>query len=485
MFLALALLVGIVTALVFGGEQLFSPGALSAKAEAASTLNGFTSHAQFEKECQRCHQPLQASQGTLCLDCHTSIAKQISQKQGVHSMVQGVQTCRACHPDHKGKDLDGVQPALARFDHTQTTFRLNVHQVNFDSTPMDCLACHESGTAGLPFAKDSCVKCHTTHDPPGMARHQADYGQDCLACHDGADRMIGFDHTATGFALQDKHTQLVCTQCHTTANLKTTPRACSQCHAQPAVHQGVFQQECDACHTAAGWTPATFDGKVFTHASLADVKFTLAHHARGYNDQPLTCQACHPIDVQHTDQTTCQQCHAKHEPTFMQPHVDRYGADCVVCHDGVDRIAKFDHAQTYPLQGKHAEAKCEDCHPQKRFRDTPTPCVACHKDPAIHAGFMGSACEYCHSTTAWQPALLSKHIFQLSHGSQQQVACAVCHPKNYQENTCFGCHDHQLPAITQSHTKAGISAADLPNCTRCHPTGSKTEYKSSGTSGTP
>ncbi len=485
LFLATALVAGIALALSLGGEELFSPGDLSARAQAAEVLQGFASHAQFEGQCQRCHQPLRASQGALCLNCHTTIASQISQKQGVHSMIQDVQTCRTCHPEHKGKDFDGVQPALVRFDHTHTTFRLNLHQVNFDSTPMDCLACHQGGTSGLPVSKDSCVNCHTTHDPPGMARHVNDFGASCVACHDGTDRMIAFDHASTGFALLDKHASLACTKCHTTENLKGTPSNCSQCHAQPAVHQGVFAQECDACHTAAGWTPATLDGKPFTHASLTTVRFTLVLHARDYNQQALTCQSCHPVDVQHTDLRTCQQCHAKHTANFMQPHIDKYGEDCITCHDGVDRIAKFDHAQAYPLVDKHAEAKCADCHPQKHFRDTPTACVACHEDPAIHAGFMGNACEYCHTPTAWKPAMLRKHIFQLNHGSQQQVECVVCHPKTYQENTCFGCHDHQLAAIAQSHSQAGISPADLPNCTRCHPTGAKGEYETQGSPASP
>jgi hypothetical protein len=485
LFFAIILIMGIGVALSVTGEQLFSPGDLSAKAQAATPLQGFTSHAQFERECQRCHQPLQNPQGTLCLDCHAAIAKEIAEKSGVHSLIKNVQTCRACHPEHKGKDFDGVQPALARFDHTQTTFRLNMHQVNFDTTPMACLACHQGGKSGLPFSKDSCVNCHTTHDPPAMASHENDFGQNCLVCHDGVDRMTHFDHASTGFALLDKHGQLACAKCHPTENLKDTPRACSQCHAQPAVHQGVFTQGCDICHTAAAWTPATLDGKPFTHTSLDSVKFTLAHHARNYDDQPLTCQSCHPVDVQHTDLKTCQACHAKHDANFMPAHIDKYGDACLTCHDGVDRIAKFNHAQAYPLEGKHADAKCEDCHPKKQFVNTPNTCIACHKDPAIHAGFMGTACEYCHTATAWDPALLRKHIFKLNHGSAQAVACVVCHPATYQENTCFGCHDHQLPAITESHLKAGISTTDLPNCTRCHPTGDKGEYKSQGTSGTP
>jgi hypothetical protein len=485
LFLAMILLVGIAAALSLTGEELFSPGDLSAQTQTAVTLEGFSSHAQFEKECQRCHQPLQNPQGSLCVECHTVVAEEISQQMGVHSRIKNVQTCRTCHSDHKGKDIDGVQLALARFDHTQTTFRLNMHQVNFDTTPMECLACHQGNVAGLPLSKDGCVNCHTTHDPPAMARHESDFGKNCLACHDGVDRMIHFDHAGTGFALLDKHSQLACIKCHTTENLKDTPHGCSQCHAQPAVHQGAFVQECDTCHSAAGWTPAILDGKPFTHASLDSVKFTLAHHARDYNDQPLTCQGCHPVDVQHADQQTCQQCHAKHAANFMQKHLDTYGEACITCHDGVDRLAKFDHAQTYPLQGKHADAKCEDCHPKKQFANTPTLCLACHEDPAIHAGFMGTACEYCHTAAAWKPALLRKHIFQLDHGSPQPVACTVCHPKTYQEYTCFGCHDHQLPAITQSHTRAGISATDLPTCIRCHPTGSKGEYKSQGSSGTP
>ena len=485
LFFAIALLFGVVVALAWGGEELFSPGDLTGKAQASISLQGFSSHAQFEGECQRCHQPLQSSQDTLCLSCHTAIAAEITQQEGVHSTIPQGQTCRACHPDHKGQDYDGLQPALARFDHTRTTFRLNTHQVNFDTTPMNCLACHQGGTSGLPLAKDSCVNCHTTHDPPSMARHEQDFGTNCLACHDGKDRMVPFDHATTGFALKDMHVTAACTACHTTENLKDTPSNCSDCHAEPAAHRGVFAQGCRDCHTAAAWTPATLQGKPFTHTSLAAANFTLAHHTKDYNDQPLTCRSCHPVDVKHADQKSCQSCHAQRDAAYMQKHVDLYGEACMNCHDGVDRIAKFVHAQAYPLQGKHADARCADCHPEKKFRDTPTTCVACHKDPDIHASFMGTACEYCHTPDAWKPALLRKHIFQLTHGSQQPVDCAVCHPKTYQEYTCYGCHDHQLSGISQSHTRARVSAADLPNCAGCHPTGAKGEHQAQGAADQP
>ena len=52
-----------------------------------------------------------------------------------------------------------------------------------------------------------------------------------------------------------------------------------------------------------------------------------------------------------------------------------------------------------------------------------------------------------------------------------EIACQVCHPSNYQQNTCYGCHDHQPEPIAASHLKAGISMDDLPDRASCHPTG--------------
>jgi predicted CXXCH cytochrome family protein len=475
LILTIALFAGLGYGLWSTGAFMFSPGALTAKSRPGVTLGGFASHADFEKECSRCHSPLQASQSELCVRCHTSVATEISTQVGVHSQAANVEACATCHPDHKGREFDPIQPALARFDHTKTTFQTSWHQVNYDATPMDCSACHASSEKGFPFVKDSCVQCHSSHDASFVARHVKDFGNNCLGCHDGADRMKNFDHASVGFPIQGRHAQITCTACHAGDNLKDSPKDCSQCHAEPPAHRGVFQAACADCHSATAWTPATLDQKPFSHA--LQTAFTLANHGHDYSGQPLTCTSCHPADVEHFDAQTCVACHSQHDAGFMNKHLQDYGPACIDCHDGVDRMKTFVHAAVFPLQGRHAQLSCEACHAQQRFKSAPTQCVQCHSDPAMHAGFLSNQCQYCHTATAWAPAYLQMHNFRLDHGGRGTVDCLVCHTQTYSSYTCYGCHDHQAEQIAQSHQALGIPAADVANCSRCHVTGQKGEAK--------
>jgi hypothetical protein len=176
-------------------------------------------------------------------------------------------------------------------------------------------------------------------------------------------------------------------------------------------------------------------------------------------------------------QDTCIECHGQdpERPDFMAPHQERFGSTCLDCHDGVDRLSDFDHTAFFPLEGAHAELACEGCHKDKVFQGTPSECVRCHAEPEIHAGAFGLACQNCHSAQAWTPAQLQYHAFPLDHGGQGEIACQTCHLDAYVQYTCYGCHDHQPEAIRESHLRAGVTEAELPACTECHPAGLKTE----------
>src|SRR5512147_2189818 len=93
------------------GGMAFNPGLLTARASTGNTeIQGFQSHADFEKECNRCHQPLKSDQAYLCLGCHTDVADEISNTKGVHAGIKDISSCRLCHPDHKGREFS---PAAA------------------------------------------------------------------------------------------------------------------------------------------------------------------------------------------------------------------------------------------------------------------------------------------------------------------------------------------------------------------------------------
>jgi len=99
----------------------------------------------------------------------------------------------------------------------------------------------------------------------------------------------------------------------------------------------------------------------------------------------------------------------------------------------------------------------------------PHECRSCHEEPVVHADRFGLNCARCHTLVAWKPALLSRHTFELDHGSEGNVACETCHVDTYADHTCYQCHDHQPEQMQQVHADQLIFAID--DCVQCHPTG--------------
>lgn len=485
-FIATVLLMfGLAVTLWRSGGKAFSPGRLSAVEKPGLLPGGFSSHAEFESECQRCHLPLETTQNTLCLDCHNGIAEQISNKAGTHGSIRQVNRCADCHHDHRGVDFDLTRSAYAHFDHSSTNFSLVWHQVGYDTLPIDCLACHIE-EAFDSISLEGCVNCHAIEDFEFVQQHSADFGFECLACHDGSDVMSGFDHQATAFPLDGKHTQIACSACHTQAKpasegatqvedilqvFRQAPGECAKCHREPELHAGVFSARCEDCHTTLAWTPATLAGSQFNHFTWAG--FSLEHHKTDYSGATISCKACHPADINHFEAGQCIPCHTQGEANsaFMDEHQRQFGSTCLECHDGNDRMRGFRHEDRFPLQDKHAEIACQDCHIEGHYLDTPAECVRCHAEPEIHSGYFGLKCQYCHDASAWSPAPLRIHNFPVGHGDQDGSDCKVCHQERYNEYTCYACHDHQPGPISESHLRVGITAESLPACADCHPAG--------------
>jgi hypothetical protein len=346
--------------------------------------------------------------------------------------------------------------------------------VDYSLKPMECSACHvDPVDYSVPL--HACTDCHGSQNATFMAHHSEDFGENCLDCHDGRDRMSGFDHNQTAFLLLGRHQETQCTACHTDGRYKGIPAACVDCHEEPGRHAGLFSVECASCHNPESWSPALLDEKQFDHANQAG--FSLARHQTDYADAPITCTTCHPDTLNKFEITICLDCHTRQDQTFMDAHVSQFGAVCLDCHDGVDRMSDFDHNQVFALDGRHAEIECVSCHADNLWRGLSRECVSCHAEPEIHAGFFGLQCGLCHTTTAWSPAQLQSHSFPLDHGGEGEVACQTCHPNVYSEYTCYGCHEHQPEEIEKKHLEEGISREELPKCIVCHPSGREGEAK--------
>jgi hypothetical protein len=284
--------------------------------------------------------------------------------------------------------------------------------------------------------------------------------------------MKAFDHNSTGFVLTGKHATVNCRDCHISEDFQQTPQDCQQCHQEPTIHKGLFPQTCDTCHTSEGCTPVKIDNQSFDH--LVNTGFSLVLHKNDYANQAMTCATCHQSNLQNFAMQTCIDCHTTPDQQLMIDHQDQFGFDCLVCHDGVDRLSNFDHKNFYILDGKHAGIDCTECHTDKVFRETPTECWQCHNEPEIHKDIFGLGCNDCHNSEGWTPAILRKHTFPLNHGladQNLQLQCNACHGLTYTEYSCYGCHDHQPEENLQSHLAVGIQAQDLPACQTCHPDG--------------
>ncbi len=339
----------------------------------------------------------------------------------------------------------------------------------------NCGLCHKplsSGQAPL------CLDCHTKvavqiDQKSGAHGHLEDVTQ-CAACHaehKGRDfdpttaALEGFDHSKTRLALQGKHLAVDCAECHTDGQFDQAKPECASCHKEPPQHDGMFGQDCAACHADAGWKPADYKDQVFYHEQTG---FVLARHVKNYDGKPLECADCHTGTATVSTLPNCIRCHTDHDAAFMQKHQQEYGSNCLQCHDGADRMDHFDHALVFVLDGKHTDLACERCHAEQKFHGTPAECAACHKEPEIHAGLFGQKCQYCHTSSAWSPALLKEHAFPLNHGAQADSDCTTCHSGAYQVYTCYTCHDHQPAEIQQSHAKLNLEQKELDNCAACH-----------------
>lgn len=469
--------------LLIEGGMAFNPGMLTSRAlPGKPELQGFTSHADFEGECKRCHQPLNSDQALLCMDCHTNVAAEISGSTGVHGGIGNVNSCRLCHPDHRGRDFSPAVAAAQYYNHEKTGFFMIKHQVNYDTSPMRCEVCHTDYLTGsYQINQQACASCHQAHDEKFMQQHMADYGSmTCLDCHNGEDEMADFDHAASQFPLTGKHGSLACTQCHlgpdSHPKFVGLSSTCVNCHAEPDIHIGFFEAQCDTCHTTDGWKPVSLDGQLFDHAVQG--KFSLVMHTN-QPDANLTCRDCHVADLKSPTAPVCLDCHMKLDTQFMSSHTQQFGPACSSCHDGVDRYSNFDHNNFFVLDGKHLELDCSQCHGADPatavYRDLGKDCVKCHAEPDIHAGTFGVACQDCHTTTAWQPALLRIHSFPLDHGEQGTLTCDTCHTTTYPEYTCYNCHEHTQEKIIAEHAEEKINPTDLQNCVKCHPVGKKEE----------
>jgi len=323
----------------------------------------------------------------------------------------------------------------------------------------NCTRCH---ALGKEVANDRCLGCHTelrSRVTAGKGLHARLTGRQCAECHNEHhgrgftlvrfDRKK-FDHAQTGFALEGKHRALDCTKCHAQEHIAASdvrankalldahtylglPADCKGCHADQ--HRGQLAQQCGNCHTAEGWKPAA----KFVH-DRAKYRLTGKH-------MHVDCAGCHrpaPGDAGTVKYVgigfdRCSSCHA-------DPHRGRFQKPCESCHATAGwetgATKNFDHATTkFPLRGRHASVRCEECHLPVRAGDGKMQqnfavknfqkCADCHSD--AHRGEFAltkekGACESCHSENGWgENRFVHAQARYALKGKHQKVECGKCH----------------------------------------------------------
>jgi len=337
----------------------------------------------------------------------------------------------------------------------------------------NCTKCHELGEQ---VSEDKCLACHNelkTRIDQKKGYHSSSklYKKSCFICHgDHHGRKFDivhldkdkFDHLATGFALEGKHKEKQCVDCHKPENIKDQAikkkkmtflglnNECLSCHKD--YHQGTLPTNCVNCHTFESFKPS----KKFDHQTT---KFPL----RGKHID-VACLKCHPMekkngqDIQKFAGVTFNNCIACHKDV----HENKFGNDCRKCHSEesfhqISGIKTFDHSKTnFLLKGKHQTLDCKACH--KGSLTTPIKhdlCNNCHKD--YHKGQFTkqnakSDCKYCHNENNFKETSFTleqhnKARFKLE-GAHVATPCLSCHKKGDEwkfsdlNKNCVDCHQN-------------------------------------------
>ena len=270
----------------------------------------------------------------------------------------------------------------------------------------DCTFCHEvyhTYAPGKVEYQDAIPKCKDCHGTPHGAK---EFVQNCGNCHSNAHSPV------------------------TLPNI--TGDVCFNCHANPPKEMKQFVSkhtdlDCTECHTSHGFIPNCTD----CHDEGAEI-----FHIAG--PQPnKSCMTCHagphkPMEIAYSDDTPQEQCsvchkNASHAEVFkiVRKANSKHNTEvtCASCHDEHGKIPE-----------------CATCHDQDGHRaglETPD-CLRCHTNPHDPMNISFSitepkkVCGGCH-TEVYDDLMNSK----TRHTNQ---TCACCHPVHAQIPTCQSCH---------------------------------------------
>ena len=184
--------------------------------------------------------------------------------------------------------------------------------------------------------------------------------------------------------------------------------------------------------------------------------------------------------------------HEKIKNECMSCHTAFLGVDgekCVSCHKLADIDKSTDRKFSHMSLSSNSCISCHTDHQGlenttqiKGFShdllqdDDVTNCDSCHKKPedSLHIK-LATTCSQCHETEKWKPASFDhKDYFRFDR--RHPANCEDCHDAgNYQQYTCYNCHEHSPSNIRSEHYEEGIFRYE--DCAECHPSGNEHDAK--------
>jgi hypothetical protein len=430
--------VGRMTVLVIG---LFST---VATAQVFSPGEMSKAHAKLSSvsDCDWCHSTKNKVDRDKCLSCHGTLWDRIHKKTGFHGQPDvRTKPCEKCHKEHRGKDAPLIpwpDNKKESFDHKQTGWPLGgAHQ------KLACTKCHDKR-----LIKDKNVLAYLKENPNATA--QEGLSTECTACH--------FDE-------HRGETGKKCNRCHNETSFKK-PEYFSHYAVWPleGAHQKVA---CEKCHKKT--TDSNYNPKAFP--------------------KPRSDTYLHRKPVAHASCTDCHQ----------DPHRDRFGTDCLSCHNmdswnlsEPPKDKTFHDKTGFPLKGRHRFVPCARCHPKGKDGKTRLKpvahdrCYNCHPNahPDIPDEEMKKKdCTSCHDDDGFKPSKFSIERHQQTKFPLKDAHTAAA---------CTACHLHKLgepnPTFIAAHNKKFLSSlvvspwrlrSDIaPNdCAKCHVSPHRDQFK--------
>ena len=263
-----------------------------------------TSQGQLHPPCRACHKAdfekgnvdemrmpsLKGAYHRQCMGCHRNWSH--NTKCSICHLPKGDQP-RPITPEQvlPPGDVAGAHPPIPEPDNIlqKTNYEAgpNVmfrHRDHVERYGYECERCHRG---------QNCSRCHEQAEKPkaDLANVKAQTHDQCFSCHedDSCERCHTtedsperkpFDHSATGFPLEQYHGKLSCKACHKRLQFLRE-----------------LQQDCSSCHK--DWKPETFNHAV-TGQALDDNHSAVECrqcHTDGRFIAPPSCTECHESDV--------------------------------------------------------------------------------------------------------------------------------------------------------------------------------------------